>query len=112
MTPIVLHLRPGAREWFERWLREAHPELVDAYRELYGHRAYAPAAYQRQIAERVAELARKHRVGRATPAGARRVPALLPGAGAAAGAAPSPRPRSAKRWRQTRFSYPCCEPAP
>ena len=76
VTPIVLHLRPGAREWFERWLREAHPELVDAYRQLYGHRAYAPAAYQRQIAERVAELARQHGVGRTTPAGARRVPAL------------------------------------
>ena len=44
--------------------------------ELYGHRAYAPAAYQRQIAERVAALARQHGVGRTTPAGARRVPAL------------------------------------
>ena len=73
VTPIVLHLRPGAREWFLRWLRE-HPELMDAYRELYGSRAYAPASYQRQIGEQVAALARQHGVGRATPAGARRVP--------------------------------------
>jgi DNA repair photolyase len=25
VTPIVLHLRPGAREWFLGWLGEAHP---------------------------------------------------------------------------------------
>src|ERR1700726_5096191 len=36
VTPIVLHLRPGAREWFLGWLREAHPELVPRYAELYG----------------------------------------------------------------------------
>jgi DNA repair photolyase len=76
VSPIVLHLRPGAREWFLRWLGDNHPELVDAYRDLYGRRAYAPASYQRQIAEQVAELARKHGVGQATPAGARRVPGV------------------------------------
>jgi DNA repair photolyase len=74
VTPIVLHLRPGAREWFLRWLSREHPELMDAYRDLYGKRAYAPASYQRQIGEQVAALARQHGVGRATPAGARRVP--------------------------------------
>jgi DNA repair photolyase len=76
VSPIVLHLRPGAREWFLRWLGSNHPELVDAYRDLYGSRAYAPASYQRRIAEQVAELARKHGVGQATPAGARGVPAM------------------------------------
>ncbi len=75
LTPIVLHLRPGAREWFERWLHRTHPELAGAYRDLYRGRAYAPAGYQRQIAAQVAELARQHGVGRTTPAGARRVPA-------------------------------------
>jgi DNA repair photolyase len=77
VTPIVLHLRPGAREWFLRWLGREHPELVDAYRGLYGNRAYAPASYQRQIGERVAALAREHGVGAATPAGARRVPSRM-----------------------------------
>ncbi len=84
VSPIVLHLRPGAREWFQRWLRQHHPGLVDAYRELYGNRAYAPASYQRQITEQVAGLARKHGVGRATPAQARRVPVrknITPGDG-------------------------------
>ena len=73
VSPIVLHLRPGAREWFQRWLHQSHPELADSYRELYGGRAYAPASYQRTIAEQVAELARKHGVGRVSPAGARRL---------------------------------------
>src|SRR6266568_8084602 len=32
VTPIVLHLRPGAREWYLRWLGEQHPRLVPRYR--------------------------------------------------------------------------------
>jgi DNA repair photolyase len=74
VSPIVLHLRPGAREWFLNWLGREHPDLIDAYRGLYGRRAYAPADYQRRIAEQVAALAREHGVGRTTPAGARRLP--------------------------------------
>jgi DNA repair photolyase len=89
VSPIVLHLRPGAREWFLRWLSREHPELIDAYQDLYGNRAYAPASYQRQIAEQVAALARHHGVGRATPAGARRVPAPKQAGGAAANSADS-----------------------
>lgn len=73
VTPIVLHLRPGAREWFQRWLSACHPELTVRYRELYGGRAYAPAAYQRSISDQVACLARKHGVGAATPAAARQL---------------------------------------
>jgi DNA repair photolyase len=92
VTPIVLHLRPGAREWFQRWLERTHPELTGPYRELYGDRAYAPKDYQRRIAEQVSALARKYGVGAATPAAARRLrpPAAGPGTaprGAAGGAA-------------------------
>jgi DNA repair photolyase len=75
VTPIVLHLRPGAREWFLRWLSATHPELTESYRDLYRGRAYAPTSYQRQIADQVAVLARKHGVGQTTPARARRIPA-------------------------------------
>jgi len=74
VSPIVLHLRPGAREWYLRWLREHHPGLVCAYAKLYGSRAYAPREYQEQIAAQVAELASRFGVGRASPAGARRLP--------------------------------------
>src|ERR1035438_7605380 len=65
--PIVLHLRPGAREWFLAWLAEHHTSLVPRYRELYGTGAYAPKAYQRQIGEQVRSLAERYGVGRGGP---------------------------------------------
>jgi DNA repair photolyase len=63
VTPIVLHLRTGAREWFFGWLSEHHPSLVPRYRALYGRGAYAPGAYQRQISEQVRALALRYHVG-------------------------------------------------
>src|SRR6185503_13343863 len=30
-TVLVLHLRPGAREWFQAWLAHEHPALVVSY---------------------------------------------------------------------------------
>jgi DNA repair photolyase len=69
VMPIVLHLRPGAREWFLRWLGEAHPELVPRYAELYGRGAYARKEYQNRITAQVRELAERFGVGRG--AGAR-----------------------------------------
>ena len=70
VMPIVLHLRPGAREWFLRWLREAHPELMARYAELYGRGAYARKDYQDRITGQVRELADRFGVGRqATPRG-------------------------------------------
>jgi DNA repair photolyase len=74
VTPIVLHLRPGAREWFFRWLRAAHPELVGRYLDLYGRSAYAPKAYQARISGQVRELAEKHGIGRTGPNRARSGP--------------------------------------
>jgi DNA repair photolyase len=71
VTPIVLHLRPGAREWFAAWLREHHPRLVPAYRALYRGGSYAPRAYQQQISARVRDLAQRYRIGPAGTAGAR-----------------------------------------
>ena len=64
VTPIVLHLRPGAREWFLGWLREAHPDLVPRYAELYGRGAYARKDYQARIAGQVRDLAERFGVGR------------------------------------------------
>ena len=73
VTPIVLHLRPGAREWYLAWLAEQHPDLVDRYQQLYRGGAYPPKAYQQRITAAVAELAAKHGVGRSSPADARRI---------------------------------------
>ena len=64
VSPIVLHLRTGAREWFLAWLREAHPDLVPRYAELYGRGAYARQDYRSRIAAEVRELAQRYGVGR------------------------------------------------
>ena len=85
VTPIVLHLRPGAREWFLGWLRQAHPDLVPRYAELYGRGAYARKDYQARIAAQVRDLTERFGVSRAgsggpTPRGqAKRRSAGLPG---------------------------------
>lgn len=92
VTPIVLHLRPGAREWFLAWLSREHPRLVPRYLELYGRGAYAPRAYTERVVGRVRELAERYGIGRAS-AGA------SPGTSAAASPAPArpapPRPAPA-----------------
>jgi len=74
VSPIVLHLRPGTREWFFGWLRAQHPGLVDRYLDLYGYGAYAPKAYQNRIAGQVRELADKYGVGRTAPGSGPRTP--------------------------------------
>jgi DNA repair photolyase len=81
VTPIVLHLRPGTREWYFAWLRAQHPGLVGRYLDLYGRSSYAPKAYQARIAGQVRELADKHGVGRPKPGRGhgRRPPRVIPG---------------------------------
>jgi DNA repair photolyase len=63
LTPIVLHLRPGAREWFMGWLEAVHPELVAMYTAMYARSAYAPKAYQDDVCAQVRELARAAGIG-------------------------------------------------
>jgi DNA repair photolyase len=67
ITPIVLHLRPGAREWYLTWLADRHPDLVERYRALYGGGSYAPRAYQERVCAQVRELAARHGIGAAPP---------------------------------------------
>jgi hypothetical protein len=57
---IPLHLRPGAREWFGRWLAAEYPALVPRYRELYARGSYVQKAYRERLGERVAPLLRRH----------------------------------------------------
>ena len=90
VSPIVLHLRPGAREWFLAWLGEHHPALVPRYRGLYGRGAYAPRDYQERISAQVRELAQRYQVGRNSPAPSSRTWRGAAGPGQAA-AAPPPR---------------------
>ena len=62
-TPIVLHVRQGIREHFMPWVQETYPWLYPRYVELYGHRAYAPKAYQQEVAERFARARERHELG-------------------------------------------------
>ncbi|MFD5425173.1 hypothetical protein ACFWI9_06715, partial [Streptomyces sp. NPDC127084] len=75
VTPLVLHLRPGAREWFMAWLSREHPYLVRRYERLYAEGAYAPTWYQRRITRHVHELATEFGIGPAQRGTARRIPA-------------------------------------
>ncbi|MEX3107450.1 MULTISPECIES: Rv2578c family radical SAM protein [unclassified Streptomyces] len=63
VTPLTLHLRPGAREWFMAWLAHHHPRLTSRYDRLYADGAYAPTWYQRRITRQVHELAREYGIG-------------------------------------------------
>ena len=63
VTPLVLHLRPGAREWYFQWLAEHHPDLVRRYQALYRQGAYAPTWYQRRITRQVHEFAAEYGIG-------------------------------------------------
>jgi DNA repair photolyase len=59
-VPIVLHVRTSIREHFMPWVQETYPWLYPRYVELYGKRAYAPKAYQQEVAERFARLRLRH----------------------------------------------------
>ncbi|MGD6742272.1 Rv2578c family radical SAM protein [Streptomyces sp. BH106] len=75
VTPLVLHLRPGAREWFMGWLAQHHPHLVRRYERLYAEGAYAPKWYQRRVTRQVHELAEEYGIGPSRSTTTRRIPA-------------------------------------
>jgi DNA repair photolyase len=63
-TVFALHLRPGAREWFMRYLSKHHPQLVDAYAELYRNGSYVTRSYATDLARRSSVLLHKHGLDR------------------------------------------------
>jgi DNA repair photolyase len=73
VTPLVLHLRPGAREWFFGWLGEHHPGLLTRYQALYGSGSYAPSWYTERVAGMVLDLAAEYRIGTGAASTARGV---------------------------------------
>ncbi|MER6787706.1 Rv2578c family radical SAM protein [Streptomyces sp. NPDC000658] len=87
VTPLALHLRPGAREWFMAWLGQHHPHLVRRYERLYADGAYAPKWYQRRITRQVHELAEEYGIGPTRAGTPRRI---RPPAPAEEPAAPGP----------------------
>jgi DNA repair photolyase len=74
VTPLALHLRPGARDLYLGWLRREHPDLLPRYESLYGSRAYLGSAYQRELTARVRAATRRYGLRRAASNEARRAP--------------------------------------
>jgi DNA repair photolyase len=75
VTPVALHLRPGVREHYLKWLSEVRPDLMALHAERFKKGSYQPRADQ----QRSSELVRS--VGRPTgwhPSGWRRVTAKAP----------------------------------
>jgi DNA repair photolyase len=59
ISPNVLNLKPGSKEWFMPALRAAYPHLTAHY-ERYYRGAYAPKDYTRQVMTKVSELRAKY----------------------------------------------------
>ena len=60
VTVFGLHLRGSTRGWFMNWLARFRPDLVGAYRRLYGRGAYLPADYRDALRARAAPLVARH----------------------------------------------------
>ncbi len=75
VTPLVLHLRPGAREWYMGWLAGNRPDLVPLYQRIYRDRAYASPDFQRLITARTRRALRRHGLLRHEQTTARELPA-------------------------------------
>ncbi|GAB3919949.1 hypothetical protein GCM10011575_35900 [Microlunatus endophyticus] len=59
-TVFALHLRPGAREWFLRWLSINRPDLTRPYAELYRGGSYVRRSYSADLGRRADVLLRRH----------------------------------------------------
>ena len=71
--PVVLHLRPGTKEWFMPWLRHAFPALVGPYERLYpGRYGYTPDGYQDHVRALVQASLERWGVGDRAPEAAER----------------------------------------
>ncbi|MFI6673959.1 Rv2578c family radical SAM protein [Kribbella sp. NPDC050470] len=66
VTPLVLHLRPGAKEWFMTWLSQTRPDLVPRYTSLYAHGPNAAPSYLTAFQSKIHPLLDKHGFGRAS----------------------------------------------
>jgi DNA repair photolyase len=85
VTPIALHLRPGAKEWYAKWVGHHHPELLPLYRRLYGKKSYLAEVSQREITARVRLAARRHGLGASSANEARDLAEPTEGTGRSAG---------------------------
>jgi DNA repair photolyase len=62
VSPNVLYLKPGTKEWFMPALREAYPHLAGKY-ERYYHGPYAPKDYTAKVIALVDRIKTQHGFG-------------------------------------------------
>ena len=58
VSPILLHLRPGVREEYMRWLAGNYPDLVPRYEQMYRASAYGPPSDRKATGRKVAAAVR------------------------------------------------------
>src|SRR6185312_4203393 len=58
----VLYLKPGTKEWFMPFLREAYPHLAERYAKYY-RGAYAPKSYTQDVHRTIDALRREFGLG-------------------------------------------------
>ncbi|MEO3868272.1 radical SAM protein [Nonomuraea sp. B12E4] len=63
VEPVVLRLPPGTRQWYEEWLAQAHPHLVERYEELYDRAGLPSAGYEQRITGQIAQLCEVYGMG-------------------------------------------------
>jgi DNA repair photolyase len=56
VSPILLHLRPGVKEVYMRWLQDNYPELVQRHRSMYSKNAYAAQEDRNALGDQVRDL--------------------------------------------------------
>jgi DNA repair photolyase len=56
VSPILLHLRPGVKEVYMRWLEDNYPELVERHHSMYARSAYASPGDKDALGTRVRDL--------------------------------------------------------
>ena len=56
VSPILLHLRPTAREEYMGWLAENYPDLVPPYEQMYARSAYGPKEQRNALGRTVRRL--------------------------------------------------------
>jgi DNA repair photolyase len=107
VTPLVLHLRPGVKDWFMAWLAHERPDLVQRYESLYRHGVNASPSYRNAFEEKVRPLLDKHGFGRGSHHRSnRRSTAESTGRAAPSGSTPVDRSPHDARFRPPRQRAP------
>ncbi|MFG1709279.1 radical SAM protein [Nonomuraea sp. M3C6] len=74
VEPVVLRLPPGTRQWYEQWLAQAHPHLVERYEELYDRAGLPSPGYEQRITGQIAQLCQVYGMGCGAPVAEPREP--------------------------------------